>query len=186
MFSRSEKHTAARRRLQIDAVYNVGELVPLLRYLHAEYNKRKIGKRALMPETSHKTTFAKMPRDYPGLVAMFPPRPIHDSVDYANTMEIVMAMAGHKLTRDQDDYLTILSEMILHYDREHDQPRKRGTPHERLQYLVKEAGMSASDLGRLLGNRGMGSLFLSGKRGLPKANIRKLAEHFKVRADYFL
>jgi HTH-type transcriptional regulator/antitoxin HigA len=143
-------------------------------------------KGALMRKTHQKTAFADIPLDYAGLVAMFPPRPIHDAVDYANTMEVVMTMAGHKLTRDQDDYLTILSEMILHYDREHDGPRKRGTPHQRLQYLVKEAGLSASDLGRLLGNRGMGSVFLSGKRGLSKANIRKLAEHFKVRADYFL
>jgi HTH-type transcriptional regulator/antitoxin HigA len=140
----------------------------------------------LMRKTSQKTAFADIPPDYAALVAMYPPRPIHDSVDYANTVDIVMAMAGHKLTRDQDDYLTILSEMILHYDREHDEPRKRGTPHERLQYLVKEAGLSASDLGRLLGNRTMGSLFLTGKRGLSKANIRKLAGHFKVRADYFL
>jgi HTH-type transcriptional regulator/antitoxin HigA len=139
-----------------------------------------------MRKTHHKTAFADIPTGYAALVAMFPPRPIHDSVDYANTMEVVMAMAGHKLTRDQDDYLTILSQLILNYDREHDQPRKRGTPHQRLQYLVKEAGMSASDLGRLLGNRGMGSVFLTGKRGLSKANICKLAEHFKVRADYFL
>lgn len=139
-----------------------------------------------MRKTSHKISFTDIPPDYAALVAMFPPRPIHDSVDYHNTLEVVMAMAGHKLTRDQDDYLTILSEIILHYDRDHDQPRKRGTPHQRLRYLVKEANLSASDLGRLLGNRGMGSLFLSGKRGLSKANIRKLAEHFKVRADYFL
>jgi len=139
-----------------------------------------------MRKTYHKIAFAEMPLNYPALVAMFPPRPIHDSVDYANTLEIVMAMAGHKLSPDQDDYLEILSEMILHYDREHEQPRKRGTPHQRLQYLVKEAGLSASDLGRLLGNRGMGSVFLTGKRGLSKANILKLAEHFKVRADYFL
>jgi HTH-type transcriptional regulator / antitoxin HigA len=143
-------------------------------------------KGALMRKTSRKTNFAEIPLHYPALLAMFPPRPIHDSVDYANTMEIVMAMAGHKLTRDQDDYLKILSEMILHYDREHGQPRKRGLPHQRLQYLVKEAGLSASDLGRLLGNRGMGSVFLTGKRGLSKANILKLTEHFKVRADYFL
>ena len=143
-----------------------------------------MGKGAVMPKTYHKTAFAEIPLDYAALVAMFPPCPIHDSVDYANTMEVVMAMAGHKLTRDQDDYLTILSEMILHYDREHDQPRQRGLPHERLQYLVKEAGLSALDFGRLLGNRGMGSVFLTGKRGLSKANIRKLAEHFKVQADY--
>ena len=133
-----------------------------------------------------KPALARLPSDYAGLVAMFPPRPIHDGVDYANTMEIVMAMAGHKLTRDQDDYLAILSEMILRYDRDQDQPRRRGTPLQRLQYLVKEAGLSAPDLGRLLGNRTMGSLYLSGRRGLSKANIRKLADHFKVRADYFL
>jgi HTH-type transcriptional regulator/antitoxin HigA len=139
-----------------------------------------------MLKAGHKITFPDIPLDYAALAAMFPPRPIHDSLDYANTMEVVMAMAGHQLSRDQDDYLTILSEMILHYDREHDQPPRRGTPHQRLQYLVKEAGMSASDLGRLLGNRGMGSVYLTGKRGLSKANIRKLAEHFKVRADYFL
>lgn len=133
-----------------------------------------------------KVAFDEIPQDYPALVAMLPPRPIHDAVDYANTMEIVLALAGHKMTPDQDDYLEVLSEMILQYDRAHDPPRKRGTPLQRLQYLVEQAGLSASDLGRLLGNRGMGSLLLTGKRGLSKANIRKLAAHFKVRADYFL
>lgn len=127
-----------------------------------------------------------MPADYRALVMLHPPRPIHDGVDYENTMEIVMAMAGHKLTRDQDDYLKVLSEMILQYDREHDLPLRRGSVAQRLKYLVNEAGLSASDLGRLLGNRGLGSLLLTGKRGLSKAHIRKLADHFKVRADYFL
>ena len=133
-----------------------------------------------------KIAFAQIPQDYPALVAMLPPRPIHDAVDYGNTMDIVLALAGHKLTPDQDDYLKVLSEMILQYDRQHDPPRNRGTPLQRLQYLVAQAGLSASDLGRLLGNRGMGSLLLTGKRGLSKTHIRTLAQHFKVRADYFL
>lgn len=139
-----------------------------------------------MRKTHHKIAFADIPADYMDLVAMFPPRPIHDPADYANTLEIIMAMAGHALSRDQDDYLTILSELILQYDREHDQRRVRGTPHQRLRFLVEQAGLSASDLGRLLGNRGMGSVYLTGKRGLSKAKILKLARHFKVRTDYFL
>lgn len=139
-----------------------------------------------MKKTSRMPVFADIPTDYAMLVRMFPPRPIHDAVDYANTLEIVMALAGHELKADQDDYLAILSEMILQFDRAHDVPLRRGTPLQRLQYLVKEAGMSASDVGRLLGNRGMGSVFLTGKRGLSKANIRKLAKHFNVRADYFI
>jgi HTH-type transcriptional regulator / antitoxin HigA len=139
-----------------------------------------------MRKGTRKNSFREMPREYRGLVGIFPPRPIHDGVDYENTMEIVMAMAGHELTGDQEDYLKALSEMILAYDREHEPRRNRGTVVQRLKYLVQEAGLSASDLGRLLGNRGMGSLVLTGKRGLSKAHIRKLAERFKVRADYFL
>lgn len=139
-----------------------------------------------MPKTRHKLEFRDFPKAYGPLVKMFVPRPIHDRVDYENTMEIVLAMAGHALSRDQDDYLKILSEMILQYDREQDEPRKRGSVVERLNYLIEEAGLSASDLGRLLGNRGLGSLLLTGKRELSKTHIRALSGHFKVGADYFL
>jgi len=139
-----------------------------------------------MPKTEQRIAKHDFPSEYAALVADFPPRPIHDAVDYDNTMEIVTAMAGHNLNPDQADYLKVLSEMILQYDREHDAPRKRGTVRQRLKYLLDEAGMNASDLGRLLGSRGMGSNILTGKRELSKAHIRKLSEHFKVRADYFL
>lgn len=139
-----------------------------------------------MPNVQNRVIFVELPAEYAALVAYYPPRTIHDSVAYGNTMEIVMAMAGHKLTPDQDDYLDTLSEMIHQYDRAHDRPRRRGSPLQRLKYLVESAGLSASDLGRLLGSRGMGSTLLTGKRSLSKAHIRKLAEHFKVRADYFL
>ena len=40
--------------------------------------------------------------------------------------------------------------------------------------------MTASDLGRLLGNRTLGAAILAGRRNLSKAHIKKLAEHFKV------
>ena len=140
----------------------------------------------MMPKIGHSISFASLPQDYPRLVALHPPRPIHDAVDYDNAMEFVMAMAGHKLTPDQEDFLQVLSEMILQYDQEHDVPLKRGTPRQRLKYLVDQAGMSASDLGRLLGSRGLGSLLLTGKRELSKVHIRRLAEHFKIRADYLL
>ena len=60
------------------------------------------------------------------------------------------------------------------------------TPLERLAALVSEARLSASDLGRLLGNRSLGSLLLTGRRELSKAHIRILAEHFKLNAGYFL
>ncbi len=46
--------------------------------------------------------------------------------------------------------------------------------------------MSASDLGRLLGARPLGSAILRRERQLSKANILKLADHFRVDPGLFL
>jgi HTH-type transcriptional regulator/antitoxin HigA len=139
-----------------------------------------------MKTAARSTDFRQMPRDYAGLVRLLPPRPIHDKVDLANATEILDAMAGHDLTPDQEDYLDVLSDLVRKYEDEHSPVRRRGsTPLERLQYLVKQAGMTASDLGRLLGNRGLGSLVLRGRRQLSKTHIRTLAEHFRLDPGYF-
>jgi hypothetical protein len=42
-----------------------------------------------------------LPKTYAGLMALHVPRPIHDSVSYENAVEIVHALAGFKLNRDQ-------------------------------------------------------------------------------------
>jgi antitoxin component HigA of HigAB toxin-antitoxin module len=55
-----------------------------------------------------------------------------------------------------------------------------------LKFLLEENSMNASDLGRLLGNRQLGSAVLRGNRQLSKTHIRKLCERFRVSADLFL
>ena len=139
-----------------------------------------------MKTTSRSMDFRRLPRHYAGLVRMFPPRPIHDKVDLANATEIVDALAGHDLTRDQEDYLDVLSDLLQKYEDEHSPMRRAAsTPLERLRFLVEQAEMSASDLGRLLGNRGLGSLVLRGQRQLSKTHIHILAEHFRLDPGYF-
>ncbi len=130
--------------------------------------------------------FDEMPKRYRDLVMMHPPRPLHDSVDHENAMGIVMAMAGHSLTADQEDYLELMSEVIEKYEAARMPAAACSTPLERLRYVVEQAGMSASDLGRLLGNRGLGSILLKGTRELSKAHIRILADHFRLNPGYFL
>lgn len=49
--------------------------------------------------------FVRRPKTYCGLVALHLPRPIHDKVACDNAVEIVHAIPGHKLNRDQDDGL---------------------------------------------------------------------------------
>lgn len=134
--------------------------------------------------------FADMPTDYAGLVAIYPPRPLRDAVDVRNVEEIVMEMAGHALSPDQDDYHDLLSDLLLRWQEENEPPRKRSRPisaHARLKYVIEQSGTTPSQLARLLGcSQPLVSLLLSGKRELSKANIKKLAAHFKLDAGYFL
>ncbi len=65
-------------------------------------------------------------------------------------------------------------------------PACAADPLTTLKYLMDQNGMRATDLGRLLGNRGLASLILHGRRQLSKAHIRKLSEHFKVSPALFL
>ena len=139
-----------------------------------------------MKTATRSTDFRQMPGDYAGLVRLFPPRPIHDRVDLANATEIVDALAGHDLTPDQEDYLDVLSDLVAKYEEGRASLRRaRSTPLERLQYLMEQAGMTPSDLGRLLGSRGLGSLVIRGRRQLSKTHIRILAEYFRLDPGYF-
>jgi antitoxin component HigA of HigAB toxin-antitoxin module len=52
---------------------------------------------------------------------------------------------------------------------------------------MEQQGMSSGELGELLGSgKGQASLILNGKRELSKANIRTLANRFKVSPAMFL
>jgi antitoxin component HigA of HigAB toxin-antitoxin module len=139
-----------------------------------------------MKTATRSMDFRRMPKDYAGLVRLLPPRPIHDKVDLANATEMIDALAGHDLTPDQEDYLDVLSDLAAKYEDDRSPLRRtRSTPLERLRFVVQEADMTASDLGRLLGNRGLGSLILRGRRQLSKTHIRVLAEHFRLDPGYF-
>ena len=137
------------------------------------------------PTTKNKSRH--FPTSYRALVAMLPPRPIHDDVDLANAAEVIDVMAGFALNADQEDYLEAISTFVEAYEAARFPiDDSRITPLDALKALLAEHGMSASDLGRLLGNRTLGTPVLSGRRALSKTHIKKLAEHFKVEAGLFL
>lgn len=138
-----------------------------------------------MPMT--KNANANMPGRFNDLVAMMPPRAIHDDVAYRNVLEMIGAvLARPKLTKGQTEYVETWAVLVEAYELEHHGIGDDVTPIEALQYLIDEAGMNASDLGRLLGNRSLGSAILNGRRELSKAHIRALADHFKVEPGLFM
>lgn len=140
-----------------------------------------------MSNTATKNDFRRLPKTYGALVAVLPPRPIHDDVDLANTTEMIDRLAGFSLNEDQEDYLEALSTFVEAYEAERFPiDDSRITPLDALKTLLAEHDMNASDLGRLLGNRTLGAAILAGRRNLSKTHIKKLAEHFKVEPGLFL
>ena len=135
------------------------------------------------------TTLPKqMPKTYLGLVKLMPPRTIHDDVDLENVTEIInrLAVLDHP-TKDQADYLETLSTLTAAYETAHHPiDVSRLGPLETLKFLLKEHGLNASDLGRILGQRQLGAAILRGDRQLSKSHILKLATHFGVPPGLFL
>ena len=135
-----------------------------------------------------KIEFARLPKDYAGLCRLLTPRTIHDKVDFANVTEITDALAGHKLSADQDDYFDLLCRLIEAYEQEHAAlAAPKATALEALQHLLDAHDMSAADLARLLDvHRTLGGMILRGERQLTLGHVRTLAKHFSVSADLFL
>jgi len=130
--------------------------------------------------------------DYLKLVRRFPLRPIRNEADYDRAIDILRDLIGRAdhpgLTTGESDYADVLGRLTGEYDQRYSSILKqKSSPLEILRYLVEENGMNTTSLGKLLGSgAGQASLILNGKRELSKANIRTLADHFKVSPALFL
>jgi HTH-type transcriptional regulator/antitoxin HigA len=128
--------------------------------------------------------------DYLALTRRFPLVPIRNERHYRQAVRMLDELAvvdEHDLTCGQADYLMVLTDIVERWEREHhaiDTGRFRGL--DALKHLLEENRMSASDLGRLLGNRQLGSAILRGQRQLSKTHLRVLAERFAVHAELFI
>jgi HTH-type transcriptional regulator/antitoxin HigA len=130
---------------------------------------------------------SRLPKTYSGLVALHMPHPIHDKVAYENAVEIVHALAGHKLNHDQDDYLAIMAKLVEDYESDNVPEPKPIKGIEALKFLLEENGLTAADMGDLIGvNRSVAYRILKGARNLTADHIKKLAVRFAVSADLFL
>ena len=137
-----------------------------------------------MTKTKGKLTF---PTEFSALNHLLPLRPINDRLDLGNAMELIDGLALlPERTPDQEDYLETLSTLIEKYEAEHTPlARAEVTSLDALKYLLEANDMNASELGRLLGDRALGSRILNGDRELSKAHIKTLSERFNVSPALF-
>lgn len=127
-----------------------------------------------------------LPRTFEELCNIHWPRPIHDAVGYENAARIVDRLALlPKRTKDQEDYLEAIATLIEKHDKDQFPAERGGDVIETLTFLLQGHDMTASDLGRLLGNRTLGAAILRGERKISRANARALGDYFKVSPALF-
>jgi len=127
-----------------------------------------------------------IPRTYSELVGVHMPKAIHDRVKFENACEIMNALAGHDLNKDQEEYLDTISILVDEYDRTHNEQPKKATPLAVLQLLVEEHDISGRELGRILGNEAIGGFILRGERSITVDQAKKLGARFSVDPSLFL
>ena len=130
----------------------------------------------------------KIPANWKELVEkLYLLKPIRTRGDYHRAIHIIeMLIERPALNNDQQAYLESLSILVEAYENEHFIIGPSDNPIEILKFLLKQNGLSGSDLGRILGQRQLGSKILRGERELSKAQIKTLAAYFSVDPGLFL
>ena len=139
-----------------------------------------------MPRTD--MNLQTIPDNFDALVRLHPPAAIHDDVAYENAVDLVSKLTSlPNATEGQLKYLDTLTILIEKYEDETEGVAPQGVDAlSVLRYLMEDRGMSASDVGRLLGDRSLGPKILNGDRALSKAHIKILAMHFNVSPSVLL
>src|SRR5438477_7803307 len=126
--------------------------------------------------------------EYLDLIRRLPLRPLRSDADLKHAGRVLDELVGRaNLSPGERDYMEGLARFVRDYEAEHIRHRlKKLKPIELLKHLMQENRMNTSDLGYILGSRGLASEVLNGKRGLSKTLIAKLSRRFGVDAAVFL
>jgi HTH-type transcriptional regulator / antitoxin HigA len=126
--------------------------------------------------------------DYLELIRRFPLRTIRSKGEFEIAGRLLDELVGRDdMTVGQRDYLDGLVRFVRDYEANVFRNKLRKlTPIQVLNHLMEENGMNTSDLGEILGSRGLASEVLNGKRALSKTLIGKLVRRFRVEPSLFL
>lgn len=121
--------------------------------------------------------FSELPKSYVALCSILMPRVIHDEIELENVTELIDLIAGHKLTKDQVDYLDTLAALAADYEDQHVPSLPMLAPHKFLAAHLENIGMSVSKWGERIGiDRSTASRLIRGERSLNANHIRNTAK----------
>jgi HTH-type transcriptional regulator/antitoxin HigA len=118
--------------------------------------------------------------EYRSLVESFPPRPIRDEEQLGQTWSrIEELLTKPRRSSAEDDYLSLLSDMVEHWEAEHVRmPKLHGV--ELVRELLDDNQLPQRALVQIFATDSIVSEVLSGKRELQRKHIEGLASFFNV------
>jgi HTH-type transcriptional regulator / antitoxin HigA len=136
-----------------------------------------------MPRTKSRKS-AHLRDTYMELVRRFPLKTIKNDAEHQRATETIAKLMGRDLDGGAGDYLDALLVLVNNYEDEHHGIDEAMTPQQAVRALMEANQLSQADIGRIIGSESAVSMFLKGDRDLSKAQIKKLAERFKVECRF--
>lgn len=131
------------------------------------------------------TNFDK--QKYGVLLAETLPQSIENDGDLAHAETIVdrLLSKGENLSPEEEKLLILVSDLIEAYEDIH-YPIPESSPLDMLKFFMEEREVKQSDLLSVFGSSGIASEVVNGKRGISKAQAKKLAQFFNVSVELFI
>jgi antitoxin component HigA of HigAB toxin-antitoxin module len=122
------------------------------------------------------------------LASDFSLRPVSSETAHDKAVKIILSLSSlERMNKAQQDYFDVLTDLVDKYESAHHAIDTSGVSvADTLLALMEANDMTASDLGRLLGERTIGHKVLTGKRRLTVDQIKTLSVRFCVSADLFI
>jgi HTH-type transcriptional regulator / antitoxin HigA len=130
--------------------------------------------------------FAPAADTYMEFVRRFPLKTIKNDDEHERATGMISQLMGRDLDSGAGDYFDALLVLVGKYEDEHHAVDESMTPRQALRALMESNTLSQADIGRIIGSESAVSVFLKGDRDLSKAQIKKLAERFKVDAAVYI
>lgn len=126
-------------------------------------------------------------KKYSRLLSKALPKVIENEEEFDRMVALLeqLEIPERDLPPEEQALASLLEKLIADYDDRH-YPIPEGNPHEIVRFLMEQRDLRQADLIPVLGTRAQVSDVVNGKRGISKAQAKKLAAFFHVSADLFI
>jgi|HubBroStandDraft_5_1064220.scaffolds.fasta_scaffold334601_1 HTH-type transcriptional regulator/antitoxin HigA len=127
------------------------------------------------------------PVAYGKLLAMEQPKPIKNEKEFERMVARLeeLDFATRPLTPEETALRDVLGALVNVYEEAHHQLPEQ-PPCEMVKFLMEQRGLKQADLVPALGTRAQVSDVVTGRRGISKAQAKKLAEFFGMSVELFI